>query len=367
MKQTKPLAYFLLFLFLFVLTLALRSWVEPGPEISPGGIETLFSSPSPDLTPASPPSDPAAIPAEPSSQPGSSPNGSGVSPLKITYFADFSQEFSLRLRQLLEENAEAENWEIVSYNTKNKGIIYENQVKNAVSNEKGQVAILEGGGENVLAYAQTLRDAGYRIISLNSGLESAENWDISLKIEQNWGKTAELVNELLTEKMSSDQSYLLFPDEANPILENAFYENLNFGRFFTVYAGKSQETSRIYSLYCMETRPNLGCILTGSAQAALGAAQAAESAQSLGTQGFEGYEHFDRDRLTLGALSLDDTLLDLLEEGRIDFALGVTAEQAFEEIQNILPDILTEKQKKQVEIEPILVTSKTVNEYREKE
>lgn len=361
MKQTKPLAYFLLFLFLFVLALALRSWVEPGPEISPGGIETLFSSPSPDLTPASPPSDPVTTPAEPSSQPGSPPNESGVSPLKIAYFADFSQEFSLRLRQLLEENAEAENWEIVSYNTKNKEIIYENQVKNAVSKDKGQVAILEGGGENVLAYAQTLRDAGYRVISLNSGLENTENVDILVQIDQNWAKTAELVNELLTEKMSPDQSYLLFPDEANPALENAFYDNLNFGRFFTVYAGKSQETSRIYSLYCMETRPNLGCILTGSAQAALGAAQAAESAQSLGTQGFE------RDRLTLGALSLDDTLLDLLEEGRIDFALGVTAEQAFDEIQNILPDILTKKQKKQVEIEPILVTSKTVNEYRGQE
>lgn len=336
-KQKTHLSRLLALMMAVVLAVGLARAITPAPARAPGGPSALFAA-------------------------GSTPAPEEEAPLTVAYFGDLTQPSSAYLATRLEEAAEEKNWEIVTYNTKNRELIAQNQIKNAAQFSGGGVAILENIGENTGELAQQLKDSGYAVITLFYGRESTENRAIRANIVQDWPETAELLQSLLTD--GPQGRYLLFPDSADPALENSVYETVKMERYFTVYSGKSEQTAHDYALYCFQTRPDLTCLLTQSSSAARGAALAAEEAEGAILEGAEGQTTFRREGVRLGALSLDDAVLELLDEGRLDFALGVGMEDVFTALTDLLPGVAEGRYMGETTLSPTLVTPATAASYR---
>lgn len=336
-KQKTHLSHLLALMMAVVLAVGLARAITPAPARTPGGPAALFAA-------------------------GSTPAPEEEAPLTVAYFGDLTQPASAYLAARLEETAEEENWEIVTYNTKNRELIAQNQIKNAAQFSNGGVAILENIGENTPELAQQLKDSDYSAITLFYGGESDENRAIRANIVQDWPETATLLQSLLVD--APQGRYLLFPDSANPALENSVYETVEMERYFTVYSGKSEQTAHDYALYCFQNRPDLTCLLTQSSAAARGAALAAEEAEGVVLEGAEGQTTFRREGVRLGALSLDDAVLDLLDEGRLDFALGVEMEEVLSAITRLLPGVAEGRYMGEVEVSPTLITPATAASFR---
>lgn len=334
------------------LALLALTWVWELPPRYDEGPKALFS---------------AAARENTGTKPGEAPEEQGENggekqenaPLTLTYFADLSQPYYARLGQLLEESATEEKREIITFDTKNKELIYKNQVKIACSDKKAGVALLCGAGEAVADYAASLTESGYSVIVLNSDTTGVKKGEIRGEIRQNWSETARLVQEYLEENMDAEGRYFLFPDQPDAALESAFYATLEFERYYTVYTTNNVDLTRSYALYAYQTRSDMGALICQSSASALAAAEAAEEAESLAMQGDGETEPFTRDGVKLGVLALDDGALALLREGRLDFAVGVTVEETYGALQTLLGELGAEKRDLTLEISPRLVTAET--------
>lgn len=367
----------MILLMLVVLSAGLASWLTPKPRQMPGGAKTVFSSAEAgdEVGNVLSPTDLAAPDQEPSQNLANSlTNPSQIladslpdpddSPARITLFADLSRGDMTALLERLEGwAAEDETVEIVTYNTKNQGIIYENQVKSACLEKEPGVAILQDPGEKTQELAEKLKSAGYQVITLFSSEENTKNYAIRANIAQNWEETAKLAAGRMAKKVRVGEGFLLFLDGSSPETENAFRQQEEIYNFGTAYGYKNAEIAENYADFALKALPELGYMLVSSEELTQGILSGAETAKSLAAQGVEGCEAVNV-QARFGALYLNDRVLNWLEAEELDFGIGVTIDAVFEEIQNILPDIQQGKYLGQRRLEPTIITPETAKSYQ---
>lgn len=413
MSMRKKTALFLALLFFVILGLGLADALRAKPTAADGGGPSALFDPAPAQNlpssgPSPSPDKPSSGPSPSQNLPSSSLNEPSSAPTRLAYFADLSDPFSARFGELLEEMAEetrriseeiseaeaagaaetktaeteteekaARNeeaagycWDLVIYNTKGREKTLATQVASATASEQeNAVAILSDPRGDVAALARSLKEAGYRVITLNCAADVTGNRDIRAILEQDWEETASLLQGNLAADLG-ERGYILLSDRANPSLEEAL-EGLPFPRLAIGYAAGVQENGYLYSRGAIANRENLGCILTTSAAVSRGVLQAAEEAKTLPPQGVDGEENAvtsaegegkpAKKAVKVASLTIDDEVRELLREQRLDLAIGITPESAYAALRDALPDVLNGKYVGKTAIEPILLTQDTEN------
>lgn len=413
MSMRKKTALFLALLFFVILGFGLADALRAKPTAADGGGPSALFDPAPAQNlPSSSPSPsldkPSSGPSPSQNLPSSSLNEPSSAPTRLAYFADLSDPFSARFGELLKEMAEetrriseeiseaeaagtaetktaeteteeeaARNeeaagycWDLVIYNTKGREKTLATQVASATASEQeNAVAILSDPRGDVAASARSLKEAGYRVITLNCTADATGNRDIRAILEQDWEETASLLQGNLAADLG-ETGYILLSDRANASLEEAL-EGLPFPRLAIGYAAGVQENGYLYSRGAIANRENLGCILTTSAAVSRGVLQAAEEAKTLPSQGVDGEENAvtsgegegkpAKKAVKVASLTIDDEVRELLREQRLDLAIGITPESAYEVLRDALPDVLNGKYVGKAEIAPILLTQDTEN------
>lgn len=404
MSMRKKTALFLALLFFVILGFGLADALRAKPAAAEGGPSALFdpAQTPPSSLPSSSLDPTASLPPSSLDAPSSTPLSA---PTRLAYFADLSDPFSARFGELLEEMAEetrtiseeisetgaagtaetetaekiAKNeetaeycaeycWDYVVYNTKGREKTVATQVATAAASpQENAVAILADPRGDMAAPARSLKEAGYRVITLNCTSDVMGNRDIRAILEQDWEETTSLLQENLAADLG-ETGYILLSDRADPSLEDAL-ESLSLPRLAIGYAAGVQENGYLYSRGAIANRENLGCILTTSAAVSRGVLQAAEEAQTLPPQGVDGEENAvtsaesgekpTKKALKVASLTIDDEVRELLREQRLDLAIGITPESAYAALRDILPDVLAGKYVGKTEIEPILLTQET--------